>query len=67
MFEAAVFLHAGVERVLPGVAERRMAEVVRQRHRLHQVFVQRHDARDGAADLRDFQAVWPAVDLPDAR
>ena len=30
VLEAAVLFHAFVERVLPGVAERRVAEVVRQ-------------------------------------
>ncbi len=57
VLEAAVLAHAGVQRILPGVAERRVAEVVRQRHRLDQVFIQLQQPRDGAADLRHFQAV----------
>ena len=60
MLEAAVRLHARVERVLAGVTERRMAEVVRERDRLDQVFVEREVARDRAADLRDFEAVREA-------
>ena len=51
MLEAAVRLHAGVQRVLAGVAERRMAEVVRQRDRLGQVFVQVEIAGDRAPEL----------------
>jgi hypothetical protein len=57
VLEAAVLAHAGVQRILPGVAEGRVAEVVRQRHRFHQVLVQVQHSRDGAADLRHFQAV----------
>jgi hypothetical protein len=57
VLEAAVLAHAGVQRILPGVAERRVAEVVRQRHRFDQVLVQVEQAGDGAADLRHFQAV----------
>jgi hypothetical protein len=48
------------QRILPGVAERRVAEVVRQRHRFHQVFVQVQQAGDGAGDLRHFEAVGEA-------
>src|SRR5260363_195108 len=33
VFKAAVFAHACVERVLPGMAERRMTEIVRDRTR----------------------------------
>ena len=47
--------HAGVERVLAGVAEGRVAEVVRQRDRLDQVFVQPQRARDRAAELRHLE------------
>ena len=50
--EAAERLHRQVERVLPGVAERRVAEVVGQRQRLGQVLVQRQFAGDRAGDLR---------------
>ena len=39
------------------MAERRMAEVVRERQRLGQVLVQRQHAGDGAGDLRHLQAV----------
>nr|GEU28520.1 hypothetical protein [Tanacetum cinerariifolium] len=60
VLEAAVILHALVEHILAHVAERRMAQVVRQRNRFHQVFVQAQIARDGAAHLRHFQAVREA-------
>ena len=40
VLEAAVLAHAVVQRVLPGMAERRVAQVVRQRDGLDQVFVQ---------------------------
>ena len=57
MFEAAVFAHAGVQRVLAGMAEGGMAEIMRERHRLHQVFVQPQQAGGRAADLRHLDAV----------
>ena len=40
VLEAAMVLHAGVERILARVTEGRMAEVVRERDGLDQVFVQ---------------------------
>jgi hypothetical protein len=45
VLEAAVPGHAGVQRVLPGVAEGRVAQVVRQGNRLDQVFVHGRRAR----------------------
>ena len=48
------------ERVLPGVAERRVAEIVRQRHGFHQVFAQAQRPRDGTPQLRDFDGVRQA-------
>ena len=51
---------AGVERVLPGVAERGMAQVVRQGNGLDQIFVQSQRAGDGAAELGDLQRVRQA-------
>ena len=55
VLEAAVLRHAGIERVLARVAERRVAEVVRQGDRFHQVLVEPQRARDRAAELRDLQ------------
>ena len=60
MLEAAVVVHALVEGRLAGVAERRMAEVVRQGDGLGQVFVEAELPGDGAADLGDFQRVRQA-------
>ena len=48
---------AGIERVLPGVAERRVAEVVGERDRLDQVFVQAEFARHRAPELRHLERV----------
>jgi len=50
-----VALQAGVERVLAGVAEGRVAQVVRQRDRLDQVLVQAQAARDAAPELRNLE------------
>ena len=50
--EPAERLHRQVERVLSGVAERRVAEVVGQRQRLGQVLVQPQFSGDRAGDLR---------------
>ena len=49
VLEAAVLAHAFVERVLAGVAERRVAEVVREADRLGQRLVEAQRTRDGAA------------------
>ena len=42
------------QRILAGVAERRVAEVVREAQSLGQVFVEAERPRHRAADLRDF-------------
>ncbi|KAG1247975.1 hypothetical protein G6F65_019876 [Rhizopus arrhizus] len=52
--------HAGVQFVLAGVAERRVAQVMRQRDGFGQVFGQPQAAGQCAPDLRDFQAVGQA-------
>src|SRR5262249_9148793 len=52
VLEAAEFAHAAVQRVLAGVAEGRMPEVVSQRYSLDQRLVQRERPGDGARDLR---------------
>lgn len=57
VLEAAVLAHACIQRVLPGMAERRMAEIVRERDRFDEILVQAQVARDRARDLRDFEAV----------
>ena len=60
VLEAAVLLHALVQRVLPGVPERRVAEVVRQRDRLDEVLVDAELPGDRATDLRDLERVRQA-------
>lgn len=57
VFEAPMLAHAFVERVLAGVAKRRVAEVVRERDGFDEVFVDAQIARHGPRNLRDFQAV----------
>ena len=57
VLEAAVLAHAVVQRILAGVAERRVAEVVRKADRFGQRFVELQRPRDGAGDLRDFDRV----------
>ena len=57
VFEATVVIHAGVQRVLSGVAEWRVAEIVRERNCLHQIFIQTQVACDRASDLRHFDTV----------
>ena len=53
--EAADAAEAAVERALAGMAERRMAEVVRQRQRLGQVLVEAERAGERAGDLGHFE------------
>ena len=60
MLKAAVSPHAIVQGVLPGVAKRRMAQVMGQGNRFHQVFVQTQGARHGAAQLRHLQRMGHA-------
>jgi len=57
MFESAEIHHAFVQRVLAGVAERRMAEIMRETDGLGQILVQLQGVRNGARDLRDFDGV----------
>ena len=57
MVEAAVRLHQFFKRVLAGVAERRMTEIVGQRERLRQIFIGGERAADRASDLRNLKAV----------
>ena len=55
--EAAERRHAVVERVLAGVAEGRVAEVVRQRQRLGEILVEAERAGERAGDLAT-SIVW---------
>src|SRR5260363_211754 len=57
VFKAAVFAHACVERVLPGMAERRMTEIVRERNRFDERFIPAQIARDRTRNLRHYQAM----------
>ena len=57
----AVLPHQPVEFRLTRVAARRMADVVNQRKRLHQVRIQAQRLRHRAADLRDFQGVGQSI------
>ncbi len=60
VLEAAVIPHAGIERILAGMAERRMSEVVGEGDGLGQVLVEAHRARQGAGNLRHLDAVSEA-------
>jgi len=60
VIEAAFASHRNIERTLPGMTERRMTEVVGERQRLGEIFVDAKRARHRARDLRDFEAVREA-------
>src|SRR5262249_27632776 len=60
MVEAAEIGEAAVKGALPGMAERRMAEIVRQRQRLGEVLVEAERPSQGTGDLSDFQSVGKA-------
>jgi Holliday junction resolvasome RuvABC endonuclease subunit len=49
--------HASVERILSGVTERGVAEIMRQRNSFYQVFMQAQIPCNAPADLGDFDAV----------
>ena len=53
--------HLAVELLLAGVGERRVADIVRQRQRLGQVFVQLEDSRQGARNLGYLDGVGQTV------
>ena len=55
VFEATVLAHAGVECVLPGMAERRMPEIVRQADRLGQRLVEPQRVGNRASNLRHLE------------
>lgn len=57
MLETAVLAHAGIQRILTRMTERRMAQIVRQCNRFDEVFIDMQNARDGAPDLRDLKTV----------
>src|SRR5690242_17254052 len=60
MLEAAMIAHACIQRILPRMPERRVAQIMRERNRLGQILVQSQRARDRACDLRNFQTVREA-------
>ena len=60
MIEAAEPSHRLFQRILSGMAERRVADIVREAQRLGKVLVEPQRTRDHAADLRDFEAVGEA-------
>ena len=53
MLEAAVIAHAFGKYFFARMSERRMAEIVRQRDRFGEIFIERKSARDCPADRRD--------------
>ena len=55
MLETAVRPHRLVERVAAGMAEGRMAEIVRERQGLGEIVVEMQRPRDRARDLRHFE------------
>ena len=55
MVEAAKVREAPIERALPGVAERRMTEIVAQRRGLCEILVERQRPRERARDLRHLE------------
>ena len=55
VIEAAMRLEAGVERAFAGVAERGVAEIMRQRQGLGEVLVEPELARQCAGNLGNFQ------------
>src|SRR3546814_4478920 len=49
--------HRRLQRILAGVAEGWMADIVREAQRLGQILVEPERSRDRPPDLRDFEAV----------
>src|SRR5207237_4556543 len=62
MVEAvAVGAHSGIERLFPSMAERRMANIMRQRQSLDQVGIKAQHGSNGARDLSNFDGMRQAV------
>src|SRR5712692_8714465 len=59
--EKPVLVHGGVESLFAGMAEWRVADIVRQSKRFHQVHIQAKLGGDGAGDLGDFDGVREAI------
>ena len=57
MVETAEFAHGIIKSAFSGVAERRMAEIMRQSNRLAEAFVEIEAVAQGAGDLSNFDAV----------
>jgi hypothetical protein len=57
VIKAAVALQGGIERFLASMAEWRMAEVVRERERFGEVFIEAERASDDPGDLGNLQAM----------
>ena len=57
VFESAVVLHAGIERVLPRMSERGMPQIMRKRNGFGEILVQAQCAGDGTCDLADLKTV----------
>ena len=58
--EAAIVAHAGVERVLAGMAERRVAEIVAERDRFGEIVVEPKRPGERARDLRHLDGMGEA-------
>ena len=59
--EQSVLAHGRVEGLFAGVSKRRVADVVDQGQRFHQVDVETELGCDGASDLGDFEGMGQAV------
>ena len=67
VIEPAMIDQCPVERLFTRMAERRMADIVREAQRLGQILVQPQRTRDHASDLRHLQAVGQAGAIVIAR
>jgi hypothetical protein len=57
MLKAAIVAHAVVQSILPGVAKRRVPEIMRQRHRLDKILVEVQRSGNAAPYLGDLKTV----------
>src|SRR5690606_17320018 len=57
VLEAAVGLHAFIERILPGMTKRRMPEIMGQGHSLGKVVIEVQGTRNGPPDLCHLDAM----------
>jgi hypothetical protein len=57
MVKPAIGLHRRIQRIFPGMAEGRVAQIMRQRERLGQILIEAQQPRNGPRNLSHFNGM----------